>query len=142
MPTQEDIDEARKFLRRIEQKKVYGACRSYLPSLLRRTHPKLYEDLMSQLKEEYGGTIDTKVEEGLQNLPSIEGFAKTAKEIRRRISSRRRARREGLDYALCPNCGYPLTIALIEKEGEAGCPNCCAALKLKKVDQRVEVTQI
>jgi hypothetical protein len=88
-----DIDEARAFIRRIEKKRLYQACRAYLPSLLLKTYPHIYKLLMSELGEKYGGSLDKKVEERLRFVSSITDVAALSRRIKGYEAARRKQRR-------------------------------------------------
>jgi len=88
-----DIDEARALIRKIEKKRLYQACRSYLPSLVLQRAPNLYKQLMSELMETYGKDLGKGVEERLRLLPSIPAFAEMARRTKKDQAAKRRDRR-------------------------------------------------
>lgn len=90
---QPDIDEARSFIRKIEKKRLYQACRSYLPSLILRRAPHLYKQLMSELMETYGKNLDKKVEERLRLVSNIKDLAAMSRMTKEHQAAWRRRKR-------------------------------------------------
>ena len=92
-----DVEEARAFIRRMEKKRAYSACRGYLPGLLREKHPDIYKALMAELMETYARSLEIDIETRLRLLPNVHTFAEKVRKIKFYEKERRKTKKGGIN---------------------------------------------